>query len=97
MAFQAEGFLDIYTNLIRGYKKRYFLLQNGVLSFSKSKTHSPMLSLGFIKVSKATIKSDTKTGSSSFRVAIKKKNWLLRVSPIAIEIWGRYESLRRVN
>ena len=32
-----EGFLSKYTNVVGGWKKRYFILDNGVLSYSKQK------------------------------------------------------------
>ncbi|THD18517.1 Oxysterol-binding protein [Fasciola hepatica] len=61
-----RGFLYKWTNYIKGYQKRWFILQNGLLSYYRNQAEMAHTCRGTINLANATV---TSTGSTTFLIS----------------------------
>ncbi|TPP50551.1 Oxysterol-binding protein 1 [Fasciola gigantica] len=61
-----RGFLFKWTNYIKGYQKRWFILQNGLLSYYRNQAEMAHTCRGTINLANATVAS---TGSTTFLIS----------------------------
>ena len=81
-----EGYLEKYTNVIHGFRSRYFVLKDGYLCYGKTKNELPHLCRGSVCMGKAVIRaSQNRTGAGGnsgyiFTVSVgRKKSIILKV------------------
>ncbi|RKP38806.1 Oxysterol-binding protein-domain-containing protein [Dimargaris cristalligena] len=88
-----QGYLLKWTNFASGYKRRYFVLENGVLSYYKDKDDASNACRGAINLKIATINFDAKDqgnfevqgkGSVRYRLRaelpVEAKRWILALT-----------------
>ncbi|XP_075263140.1 oxysterol-binding protein 1-like isoform X2 [Convolutriloba macropyga] len=78
-----EGYLEKYTNVIHGFRSRYFVLKDGYLCYGKTKNELPHLCRGSVCMGKAVIRaSQNRTGAGGnsgyiFTVSVGRKKSII--------------------